>query len=546
MKDDSGEFVGYCNELSVAAGDPLQVHVATATSGQDCWVDIYRVRGCADAQDLPDLEFIERAGPVQVLAYPPSAAGTRLGPGDADVAGCGWPESTVQASIPSTWTSGVYLAQFTSASDPTNRPSSRYGQDALFIVRPAAGKPSSKILVQLGVATWNAYHIWQNRNLYIGDIGDPTGTHSGGLRAHKVSFHRPAVGLSPRQKVSTFPPTAYMYTLPFIQWLNEENLTVDYCAGTDIDRGLVDLADYRLLVTIGHDEYWSKRQRDAVEGFVSRGGNAAFLGGNLAYWQVRLAEEGRVVECYKRAMGHEWSAGWAPPPLDPLYRDPHAYPGHDNSEVTVEYHSPPLHRSPVTLTGASMRNDEGAPAGEDEGVYCGAGWWWENFGGPPRPAKGFTVLSAEHWVFDGTGLSSGDVFGEDKKIVGFEADGIDVEFSAGVPRPTFRDGAPNNVEIIAFADCSDWSEIDYSKKPPVFEPGRRANDATLGAVVTMISWSSGQGRVVTAPVTDWPRALVDLVDYTDIYSGSRRVVPACPEARMITKNILVRLGELEG
>jgi hypothetical protein len=28
--------------------------------------------------------------------------------------------------------------------------------------------------------------------------------------------------------------------------------------------------------------------RDAVEGFIARGGHAAFLSGNTAFWQVRL------------------------------------------------------------------------------------------------------------------------------------------------------------------------------------------------------------------------------------------------------------------
>ena len=35
----------------------------------------------------------------------------------------------------------------------------------------------------------------------------------------------------------------------------------------------------RAVITAGHDEYWSMGMRDAVEGFLADGGNAAFLSG---------------------------------------------------------------------------------------------------------------------------------------------------------------------------------------------------------------------------------------------------------------------------
>jgi len=415
----------------------------------------------------------------------------------------------------------------------------------VLVVRRRRGEPASTVLVQLGVATWNAYHVWQNRNLYIGDVGDPTGHTATHLRAHRVSFHRPGIGLASRSNMPVFPPTAWMYLLPFVQWAAEEELQLDWCAGTDVDQGHVELADYRLLVTLGHDEYWSRRQRDRVEAFVQAGGNAAFFGGNLAYWQIRLSDDASVVECWKRAADPLEPQGSRGLPLDPLYRDPVLHPDHDNADVTVEYHSAPLHRSPVTLTGASMRNDDGADVAPGDAVHCGAAWWWENYGGPERPAKGFTVLERDHWAFAGTGLAQGATFGEAQKLVGFECDGIDVAYDAdGRPRPSFRDGAPADVAILAYADCSDWAETDYASDPPVRTPGRRLNRAAFGGTVTMIAWSPpGGGCVFTAPVTDWPRALVDFVDYTAAgRGGAPHVAPACPEVRAITANVLERLG----
>ncbi len=542
------ELVGYAGRMSVARGESLDVHVAGRTERAECWVDVYRVVGCADAKFAPALEHVERTGPVPLLRYGPDAVCDRLGPGDADVTGCGWPAARALDAIPDAWPSGLYLAQFTDADEPTGRPSELLGQDALFVVRPRADAPTSSVLVQLPVATWNAYHMWQNRNLYIGDVGDRMGDDAPQLRAHRLSFQRPGLGLAPRSRIHCFPPTACMYVMPFVQWAREEGLELDWCAGTDIAQGLVDLDRYRLVVTLGHDEYWPREQRDRVEDHVARGGNAAFFGGNMCYWQIRLADDGSAIECYKRAADPHLYSGFGGRPLDPRYRDPATHPEHDNSDVTVEWHSAPLHRPPTTLTGVSMRNDDGAPPAEraDPPVHCGATWWWENFDGPERPSKGFTVLDAEHWAFAGTDLAAGDEFGAEQKVIGFECDGLDVEFVDGRPQPPMRDGAPAGVEILAYADCRDWAEIDYTQDPPAPTPGCRLNKAAFGGVVTMVTFQSpAGGRVFTAPVTDWPHALIELVDYTDYRAAEPRVAPPSAAARAITANVLAELGGVE-
>ena len=59
------------------------------------------------------------------------------------------------------------------------------------------------------------------------------------------------------------------------------------------------LDPYRLYLSVGHDEYWSWEMRDTVEGFVGRGGNAAFFSGNTAFWQVRMEDDAGVMVCWK-------------------------------------------------------------------------------------------------------------------------------------------------------------------------------------------------------------------------------------------------------
>jgi hypothetical protein len=63
--------------------------------------------------------------------------------------------------------------------------------------------------------------------------------------------------------------------------------TASTCAPTPTSRTTRAAVDgYRLLLSVGHDEYWSGPMRDTVEG-SSPGGNVAFFSGNTSFWQVR-------------------------------------------------------------------------------------------------------------------------------------------------------------------------------------------------------------------------------------------------------------------
>ncbi len=540
-------FAGYVGAISLAPGDPLDVHVASREAGE-CFVDVYRVTGCVDPGFRPAIEFVARAeAPAVPLRYSALPNHPPLAPGECDTHGCDWPASRVLDSIPTSWQSGVYLVQFTASQEPTGQLAQRLGQDALFVLRPAA--PKSPRLLQVGVATWSAYHLWGNRNLYGGYALDGQFLHE--LRSYRVSFSRPGIGLGIFNQ-SFWGPSKSSYLFKFLQWCKDEGIELDYCTGLDLDAATVDLDPYKLVLTIGHDEYWTGPQRDAIEGFVARGGNAAFFGGNLAYWQIRSCEDGQTVECYRRG-GGRWLA---PPhnealpgdgePLDPCYRDPAEHPDHDNSTVTVEFHADPVNRPTTSLMGVTMRNDEARRRdGEDpaELVFAGACWWWEDIDGPERPATGFTVSDESHWALAGTNLGSGDLFGVEQKVVGFECDGLDVEFRDGRPQPTGRDDPPPGIEIVAVADCRDWAEIDYSQQPPRRVPGARFSAGAVGGVVTVVSWrSEGGGEVFTGPTTDWVFALRPTIDYTRYRNTEPSVNPASKQVAQITRNVIARLS----
>lgn len=75
---------------------------------------------------------------------------------------------------------------------------------------------------------------------------------------------------------------------PFIKWFENTGYTADYCTDYDIHAEPDLLSSHRLLVSVGHDEYWTAEMRANVAAFVERGGNVAFFSGNVCWWRIHL------------------------------------------------------------------------------------------------------------------------------------------------------------------------------------------------------------------------------------------------------------------
>ncbi|MBB5780734.1 N,N-dimethylformamidase beta subunit family domain-containing protein [Nonomuraea jabiensis] len=319
---------------------------------------------------------------------------------------------------------------------------------AYFVVRSSV--PASPILVSVPFPTWEAYNRpgVPGEGLYQSEQPD---------RAVKVTFDRPGAG-----------PQIEEWELGLLRWLGPAGYTVDYCSGLDLHGGLDLLSRYRLLVINGHDEYWSWEMRDAVEAFARRGGNIAIFSGNTCWWQVRFEDDLRTMVCYRDATA------------DPMAAT-------DPGRVTVEWPSDPVNRPENTLTGLSFRN--------------GAGCWVDS---RVMSQESYTARFAGHWVFEGTGLADGDPFGTG--AIGYETDAADLEWVAGVPRATGRDGTPPSFVVLATADLSHWRR--YGK----------------GGAATMGLHRLGAGTVFNAGTINWGNTLDD------------------PALATITRNVLNRLS----
>ena len=60
------------------------------------------------------------------------------------------------------------------------------------------------------------------------------------------------------------------------------------------------LANYKALVSVGHDEYYGAAQRKALETFVGAGGHLAFFGGNQMLWKANYDPNDRILACAKQ------------------------------------------------------------------------------------------------------------------------------------------------------------------------------------------------------------------------------------------------------
>src|SRR6185312_7343389 len=118
-----------------------------------------------------------------------------------------------------------------------------------------------------------------------------------------------------------------------VRWLEINGFEVEYCTSIDLHADPHFLDNYQLLLSVGHDEYWSKEMRDNVEAFVAGGGNVAFFSGNVCWWQVRFEDNNRTMVCYKNA------------------NEDIQLTGVDNSRITINWRDQPVSRPENSLTG---------------------------------------------------------------------------------------------------------------------------------------------------------------------------------------------------
>jgi hypothetical protein len=437
---------GYVNKVSLVSGDELILRVNTVASTYRAFV--YR------------MGYYGGFGARRIVASPVLTGHRQPGPSrtaGTNMVECNWSTSWT-TPVTKAWPTGQYLIKLVGSGDEQ--------QYVPFTVRDDASV--SAYVLQSSVTTWQAYNAYGGYSLYGGPV--TTTRTSFENRSRIVSFDRP-YRHSPLALDVRGSGDFLGNELPMIYLAERHGLDVSYITDVDLHANPARLLAHKAFLSLGHDEYWSMQMRDGALAARDRGVNLAFFGANACYRQARFAPsrdgENRHLICYK----------------DPA-EDP----------VTKEH--------PAFSTAGSWAT---GPVPKPESDLIGL--MYQSYGAPFGP---LTVADASSWVFQGTGLRTGEKIPD---VIGSEFDG----FEPGYPHP-------DNIEILGHSPTSSSS-------------GARFAD------LSYYSSGSGMGGVFASGTASWVES---------IWDGSRRTQTLLgfgnkPSATLapltaITLNVLAAFG----
>lgn len=339
---------------------------------------------------------------------------------DDDLDDAGW-DTDLTLRVPDDVPSGVYALKVAAGDDVDRIP---------VIVTPRPGATPAPVVVVLPTWTYLAYANWrtyaeleeQRAALY----GERRGVdardhwlarhpefgkslydvHTDGSGVAFSSRARPIVNIRPDYWTPTTRGERHLVQdLSLLHWLDGRGEPYDVITDDELhERGTAALAPYRVVVTGSHPEYSSARMLDAYDEYTGEGGRLMYLGGNGFYHVTdRHPGTGGAVEI-RRARGS--MTGWA------------SGAGEEHLSTTGEH-------------GGLWRWRGRAPQ-----ALFGVGMTAQGF----DAASGYRRLPASaddavDWVFDGTAVSVGDVFGDEGPGLGGAAgDEIDrADVALGTP-----------------------------------------------------------------------------------------------------------------
>jgi len=256
-----------------------------------------------------------------------------------------------------------------------------------WIIAPA--RPEAPVAVLASNITWNAYNNFGGRSNYIHpETLPPTPTVNARLELKRytdpqhvnydrqdyapVSFDRPEPICHIPQHVQITDPIegrAACHLAPaewrLLGWLEREGFAYDVYAETQFHFDELNLDDYKVLIISTHPEYWSRKMYDALKSWVfQRGGRLMYLGGNGLNCEVEFVDEQTCV-----------------------------YRNDDERKLRVE--------SALYESRFHLRH-------EPEASLLGVAYTATGI----MTAAPYRVVDESHWVFAGTGLKRGALFGQ--------------------------------------------------------------------------------------------------------------------------------------
>ena len=419
----------------------------------------------SSAQRIHSTVTIERLGVQAKRMWTASLWVKPVGiPVDASENGCGWEleeGGKLTFEIPNEWPSGVYRVTM---SVPPGAGRQRSGE-TFFVVRSSSPGRAARTLLVLSSHTYFAYNNYGLRPRTMGFT--TSGSFYGGARHSSFLRPLPLGFISPYdcgRGEETSSQHRYAgwnnWEWPFVQWGEREGIALEYATQEDLERYPDLLTSYRLVLSVGHDEYWSEGMRDIVDRYIRGGGNVAFFSGNVCYRKVRLDIGASRLTLVGELNGESlWS------------------------------HRDGPNRPENRLTGVS---------------FC--------YGALNPDPVPYTIYQPDHWMFRGLWPSGGKPKSSPQVgCIGYECDGCDLEWSHSGPVPTHRDGTPDGFEILGYAPGrmpEKWA-IKHSRFLFGLDNGFTpwGKDLRQGGAVLGL-WKQ-RGTVVSVGCTEWARHLGD-------------------------------------
>lgn len=365
----SPNLEGYASEVSVYPGESIDFLVS-ADPARKFTIDLYRTG------------YYGGRGGRHMLRLGPFSGEPQAVPmmGMERVRECAWKPSA-QLKVPSDWPSGVYLGRLSLVEEPVE-------SYIIFIVKE---KRACDLLFQCSDLTWQAYNKWPGRDsMYDDGLARATNGHYYTGPNVRVSFDRPYAQYGQVHEVALSLGSGeyLLWEFPLAFWLEQQGYDVTYCSNLDVHRDSDVLNRCKVFLSVGHDEYWTRRMYEQVLAARNRGVSLAFLSGNAVCGEIILYDS--------------------------------------------------------TVTGKLMRAMARLRFFRDENLLMGVRTFGPGYGD-------WAVTKAGHWIFEGTGMRSGDYI---PGLVGWEYHGIPadlpgLEVVAAGPLAPFSKHSPDDGKFAA-------------------------------------------------------------------------------------------------
>jgi N,N-dimethylformamidase len=401
----SNKLVGYMWPKWVRSGEKSEYRVHSVEAYR---LDLYRYGW--DKEQIRPIGWFDEHGPLATMQISPDGDYTQTGIQFNKFGYSNNPHHRQYVTAPEK--SGLYYLHAKTVS----------GEFFTFpwIVAPAT--PQSDIAVLASNINWNAYNNFGGRSNYIHPIKmPPQPTVNARLDLLRytsdihmeftadeyapLSFDRPELfNHIPEETRITDPVEgrSECHVLPaewrLFGWLEREGYNHDLYTETQFHTGVLNLDKYKVLIISTHPEYWSREMYFGLKEWVfERGGKLLYLGGNGLNCAVEFLDESTMT----------------------VRNGPEGGSSSDLARIGKESRMDVYYESEANLLGVRCT---------EEGIMTGA---------PYR------AVDTSHWIFEGTGLKDGDIFGE-KGLHGRCSGG-----ASGHETDKMSAGSPRNCRLLA-------------------------------------------------------------------------------------------------